>query len=505
MKRLFLLAFIVAFVYRSSAECIQASRQQCNEMIMGITSGVSAALTDIRGLKGQVSSLSSSAQDLEYDIYDIAPAFDECFNYSRYAFENLQNEAADNPGVLDSYYMSEVLYALEMASTKGSQVDKAWNAETLVTSILGDLSALDSSLDDLSTQVANISHAAEDFDCEPCAEEGSGGGGGCEGDGGCPCVAELEALRILLAQVQADVENIRTLLEAWDDYIKALAAIKENVKSIDDFMQDDLKTALENFAFSFYNLQDAKSKPNQIQYWKLYTAMMDWSLHYYGDYTNAVSFHLDGSSYEFMDVGKAIFHTPNANRPNDFDFGEYQKYNWFQRIEFLLAEIAGVFSPTNDFKSADLTEEQKETADEAGQTVENAFNEEGLTRYTDKVSAAIDNIASLKSKLNPFHGLFPGNRYGISSITIIPETSIDSSLLGGSSPGVELQITDYGESGTGIGRVLDFCHTFTTFLWFVLFLIADVAGFVFLVRGLMRIFEWYHKIVLSWVKTFNVR
>lgn len=358
-------------------------------------------------------------------------------------------------------------------------------------------------LDDLAATISNLAPQVDDINCEVCSDgsdddDNPGGGGG--GSGGCPCAAYIQSLQITLEHIDADLHEIKQRLQYWEQYIKMIEDILDKTESIDDFMQDELKEAMKNFFKSFFDVTDYKDAP-KVEWWKLYTEEMARSW-FFSDYTNASAFvQQDAGKYDFLEKGKLIFNSPQ--HPNNFDVSEYQSFNWFQRVEFLLGNLVGVFSSTNSV-AADLTEAQKQAAEDQEQAVNDAFGEGAFSDSQSLVGGLLQRIESVQSKLNPFHGLFSSS-HSAQPIEILPETAVSSVLVQNTSPGIYLDTSDYGSSGFGIHDIVDVAHNLTTFLYLVFFLVVDVAAFVFFVRGLMAIVQWYHKIVLSWVKTFNVR
>lgn len=473
--KLFLLVIGAALIAVSSdAECVKVSQAQCEGLKSSLaeyTSSLQSKVGDCIQYADYVSSLADSFE----------PTYIGFVNFIDY--NNLWDASGypGDPTAWDLYFQMQ-----DYNENIGYYTD-----------------VLANQLDDLASTISNLAPQVDDINCEVCSDgsddDDNPGGGGC-GSGDCPCAAYIQSLQIILDHIDADLHEIKQRLQSWEKYIKMLEEILDKTESIDDFMQDELKEAMKNFFKSFFNVTDYKDTP-KVEWWKLYTEEMARSW-FYSDYTNASAFvQQNAGSYDFLEKGKLIFNSPQ--HPNNFDVSEYKSFNWFQRVEFLLADLVGVFSPTNSIV-ADLTEAQKEEAEDQEQVVEDAFGEGAFTDSQSVVAGLLDRIESLQGKLNPFHGLFSSS-YSAQPIELLPETSVSSVLVSNTSPGFYLETDDYGGSGVGIHDIAVVAHNLTSFVYLVFFLVVDIFAFLFFVRGLMAIIQWYHKIVLSWFKTFNVR
>lgn len=402
-------------------------------------------------------------------------------------------------GSIYNYYNQAVKPALTSAETYIDKVDDEISfAIDNMTSAVGDLNSL-------TTYVQN------DIVCSVCQSAGGGGGsgGGGSGDdddddggggsGGCPCAEVLNHILQVLMDMQQDLKTIKTKINRWDsiiDQINAnIASISSDVYKIrrttdlmDDFFRDDTELnfakliehtlTLSNSVFS-----GSLSLPPNL---------------YWTDYTNATQL-LDaqGDNFDWAEKGSTISTATGQWR---IDFGEYEQLNWFQRIEYLLGNIAGIFNPTSGVSDVDFSQEDKANQDLVkDQLSQDTFD---LDSQVTPVRTLISKVYSAKSKLNPFSDIF--STPSVQKVTILPNVSLGSQsdfnrlISDQEVPSIQIDLTRTGDGSFNINSLVGLAHSLTTFLWFVLLLLVNFVCFLWFFRALVKIFEWYHKITLSW-------
>ena len=347
--------------------------------------------------------------------------------------------------------------------------------------------------------IGRIEEVANGMNCSACSGGGGGGGGGGSGSGttssGCPCSEFINAVKtavdnckVTLDSINTKVGAIKTRLEQWDEIIKQIKndvySIRQTTDRMDDFFRDDTEVNFKKLIEHVITLSNAvvsaelKLPPNL----------------YWTEYTNATTFVDDSdTSIDWLQKGKAIEAGADGAV---IDFGEYQGLNWFQRMEFLLGHIAGIFSPTNS-TSSDFSSEEKEKAEDA----QDVFD--GLTFDDEKsvLQQMVQYVENIEDSLNPFHGLFDYSSGSVRSITFLPDVSVENDLLGNTMPTITMDLTEAGDGSFSISDLVDLAHNLTTFLWYVSFLIIDVLAIIKFVQCLIALNRWYWKIYNSWVST----
>lgn len=400
-----------------------------------------------------------------------------------------------------SYYNEAVKPALTSAESYvnkvASEIDFAIDN---ITSAFVDLDSL-------------ITYVQNDIVCSVCQSSGGSGGGGSGGggsgddddddggggSGGCPCAEVLNHILQVLMDMQQDLKTIKTKINRWDSIIDQINAniasiasdvykIRRTTDLMDDFFRDDTELnfakliehtlTLSNSVFS-----GSLSLPPNL---------------YWTEYTNATQF-LDaqGDNFDWAEKGSTISTATGQWR---IDFGEYEQLNWFQRIEYLLGSIAGIFNPTSGVSDVDFSQEDKANQDLVkDQLSSDTFD---LDSQVTPVRTLISKVNSAKSKLNPFSDIF--STPSVQKVTILPNVSLGSQsdfnrlISDQEVPSIQIDLTRTGDGSFNINSLVGLAHSLTTFLWFVLLLLVNFICFLWFFRSLVRIFEWYHKITLSW-------
>ena len=215
-------------------------------------------------------------------------------------------------------------------------------------------------------------------------------------------------------------------------------------------------------------------------------------------YSNATLFlDYDGNHINWLSRGRLVS-KPSGDAV--IDFGEYQSLNWFQRVEFLLGHIAGIFSSTNS-TTADFTDDQKEQIENVEEN--NAWSESTYNETRSTIETMIHAFEESVSSLNPFKNVFSSPSVG--KVTLLPDVPVDNALIpNGTFPTVEIDLTASGDGSFSLLDVVELSHNITTFLAFVFFAVFDALAIYRFVQALIALNRWYWKVYHSWVSTmFN--
>ena len=347
------------------------------------------------------------------------------------------------------------------------------------------------------------------LDCSACQQsqtvtlplyDPSGGGGGSSPStpsGGCPCSEVLTGIQGILSSMNSEIALMRVRLDGWDSSIRNIESYLNSIKSdvykirqttdlMDDFFRDDTEYNFRKLIEHTLTLSNAVfaatvSLPPNL-YWQ--------------DYTNATKFlDANGDDFDWLEKGAQI---STATGGYTIDFGEYGQLNWFQRIEYLLGNIAGIFNETNGTQEADFTTaQQAEKELVEGDLASSKFD---LDNHVSPLRSVFSKIQ--QANINPFKNIFSGS-YS-EKITLLPNVSLGSkesfnSLIPDQEiPTIEVDLGYTGNGSYGISDLVELAHNLTTFLWFVLIMLLDFVCFLWFFKALVKIFEWYHKIGLAW-------
>lgn len=166
-------------------------------------------------------------------------------------------------------------------------------------------SAQKEALDTLYSYADAIRDIAYTMNCEVCSN-GSGSGSSDPSNpssGGCPCAELIQKVVNAAESTLEEVKKISEKVEDWDEYIKYIKKILDNVKELNQALSP-----------------------------------MGTNYNYAVQYKN-----LDGITFQMKTLDKLL----NQNKVQGFDFGEFGKLSWFSRVEYLLLSISGVYSRTN--------------------------------------------------------------------------------------------------------------------------------------------------------------
>lgn len=537
MKRFLLISLLLPFVSLGD-DCVKMSAIVCTEIKSKLSAQRSALADSIDSLTEKFDDVDSLLEPVQTSIDDAISALSgaqekfDAIDVLTYPIIDLSDQAYyssfwdsvdSDSGVRDligriGMYPSQQQNIISSNYPTWSDIDTVIGSLGVSSANISDIaSSLSSAREDVSSMgssLDDIRDTLNDIDCTDCGcgDSGSGGGSGDTGGGGCPCEALIEQIKLTLYNISDNVSAIKSEVESYLQYLHHLSdiaddvsAIKDSVAHIDDYHLDDIREKLGNIKTSLSSLQVSFLKSdNSVQWWKLYDKLIAASFDgsaslLHQDYSNATQFLDDsGSSIDWLQKGETI-EKPTGGYT--IDFGEYKSLNWFQRMEFLVGHLAGIFSKTNS-TNQDFTDEQKEQISE----IEDGVQWTKDFYYTPKgiVEGMISKVENAASSLNPFKNVFSYGSGNSKKITILPDVSVESALICNTFPTVELDLSQSGDGSFSLADIIELSHNITTFLAFVFFAIFDILAIYKFVLALIAINRWYWKVYHSWVSTmFN--
>lgn len=492
-----LFAFLLLFSFFALAgdDCVHISVEACTEKKASLNAAVSSFQSEIEGITADLENASASYSSILIEGDQFQYTSSTSVIPGDTAKEKIQNmnalaqspfyDVSNNPAIMlweansiYNYYQSIKPVLLQ--------------ADASISDAYSSLSSVNDDLD-------NVSDVVNSYDCSscPCNNGGNDGGDTPSGGGGdCPCASAIAALESHLSTIRVQLDDIKSVLDNLKTSLNTIqsdvALIRASVVRIDDYISDDFKDLFEKLQKHVLTLSNScfnVSLSNGL-------AQVDYpSILYWSDYTNATqTLDAQGKDLDWIETASKI---NNRGEGGYIDFGEYKTLNWFQRVEFLLGSMVGIFSPSNDLSSTDFSEQEKQAANDAGISVDSAFT--FLESPKTKLEQMLSTFDSVKDLLNPFSGTF--QPHGSTYLTLLPEVSVESELLKNTFPQITFQLDHSGDGSFSINSIVNFCHTFTTFLWYVVFFLIDVFAIVKFVKGLIFIHAWYFKIYNSWFRT----
>ena len=287
-----------------------------------------------------------------------------------------------------------------------------------------------SDLEDLKLVTTEFDNIANNMNCDACSSSGGGGGSGSgtTDSSGCPCASYIVAVQGAVDNVQLKLSEVKTLMDnwnlkfqKWDNLLKSIA--------------DAVGPIGTNFVHAV-ELTD-----------------------------------LDGTAINMAELDK-LLHDQSTGA---FDQGEYAKLSWFTRVEYLLGQIAGVFSVTN--RDEDLEED----------SITDAYD--SILSDKDSLSSSVNQVKNQFSNIHTsFNGFFSSFRsayagLGSSATTI----TLCSSWFGGR--GLTFQVD---------GSVRQVARTISSLMWTLNF---TFLAYNILIYGI-KYFAFVFKLWLSQITQF---
>lgn len=425
--------------------CVQTSPAEC-ESIKASVSGiadqinqtVSSSRSTIDGIRGKVQevrntlkTITDEGDQFEYfDSYPSTPA-NNVLQFSSVP-QSSYFSAPTPTGTLASQYAFPQFQQLSLGSSANSIYNyynqsvnpQLGTLDTQLTEIGFGLDWLSGDLNTYEASANNLNALAGAMNCSACSSGSSGSGGGGSGSGGCPCADAIREVRTVAENIYAEVVKIPLKLQEWDKFIKQIKTIADAVGPIGT-----------NFVHA--------------------VALTD----------------LDGTAINMAELDK-LLHDQSTGA---FDQGEYAKLSWFTRVEYLLGQIAGVFSVTN--RDEDLEED----------TITDAYD--SILSDKDSLSSSVNQVKNQFSNIHTsFNGFFSSFRSAYSGLGSSATTiTLCSSWFGGR--GLTFQVD---------GSVRQVARTISSLIWTLNF---TFLAYNILIYGI-KYFAFVFKLWLSQITQF---
>lgn len=267
----------------------------------------------------------------------------------------------------------------------------AQSAISTLQAIYGDLLNEQSLNQQILFKSYDVVSRAESITCAPCQlSDGEGGGSGVQ-TGCLECYLVFlrryqEQLDHLNDQTAATTNILNNILGSVNSGLGYLGSISNHVARIDDYLWTDQSNKLANVEQAIIVISN-NIDSIQKYYYHTFSNASDISSGVY--YDPGV-----GNPQDFEQVLNNVF-----NNPQGFDLDLYQKFSWFERVEMLLADIAGIASSTNPSSLSDQSIDQVTSA---------AQRFESLSDLPSQGAASImSNGRSLQNLSSQISGLFP--------------------------------------------------------------------------------------------------
>lgn len=375
-------------------------------------------------------------------------------------------------------------------------------------------------LGDIEDQLYQLNTLADSMDCSACKATFGDDSEDDKPQGGI-AQEQLDALMRILNEKKAIAEDIRHRMIGLTNYIahidKNLYTIADEsiyitnfVHRLDDYVFDDFTNRVYVINNDVHLLAQALSN-DLFSATGIYTGL-------FSSFSNANVFanvHWDTSAFdgeegEWERLGKEIANNRRNEGDPEFiyssnsaiDFAKYQRLNYFQRLEFLLGNLNGIFNEggTNTIveTSADFTDEQQSKIDE----VESAFDDytEIFESPRDKIQGWITRLQQKKDSINPFKGLLDNGE--IRYLTFLPETEYtfgQNTKL--TIPKIVLEWDKFGEGQGGVLGIMYVSNGLFHWLWVIMGLVFFFLIIYRFITYLIKLLGWYYKIVHSYYTT----
>lgn len=237
-----------------------------------------------------------------------------------------------------SQAQSFVSYCWNVASQWHSSYQVAQSVVPVFNQQISDLNSIRSLADSVVDDVYSIRSSVPEITCESCVMSSGGDDSSPGVDAGCAeCYLVFlrryeEQLDLLNAQVQVLTNVQASILQQVENISFYLPAFSNNLQRIDDYLWTDQSNKLANVEAAIIVIS------NNID------SIQRYYFHSFSNASDITSGDYGAGSPSMEEVFHSIF------KPNDhggFQLSEYQKYDWFRRIELQLSQISGIFSETN--------------------------------------------------------------------------------------------------------------------------------------------------------------
>lgn len=302
--------------------------------------------------------------------------------------------------------------------------------------------------EELHAMQTSLYHVKDYVSAIPCTACQSGGGGSSTNvpSGGsvlCPCSEVLQNIKNLLEEMRDDLRTIREKVVKWDERLDQLKGWADRVEAMLKVCQDALAPIGTNFVYA--------------------TQYRD----------------IDG--YEFETLHN--LHEGLYDEHGDFDFSTFGKYTWFTRVEYLLADIAGLFVKTNSDPSVD---EAIRRSDQVVDALE-SYTSDSTNTFKIVSSKGFDDLVKSLEKLFSEFSFLGGVSASVHGVKVI-----SGSLSGFGieySQGVGI-FEGSDESQVIMDRVISVVRTGCQLLYLLMFTALFYVCFIFIVKRSVLLVGW---------------
>lgn len=376
----------------------------------------------------------------------------------------------------------------------------------------------------VTTQLNQLEYDISFINCSECSSSGGGGsseGGGTCSSGNCPCVEQFGLLNGRVENIKEGIDKLKIYV---GDISNMVFQIKKDIRDIaedstyitnfvhrlDDYVFDEYTNQVYNIFNNVTWLGELLRSDYSNDYQNISWGVIDsWRRantfsEYHGDDS---PFDNSQDRFNFFEKGRDIFSTTNNNFNVAFDSDLYQNYNWFQRVEFLLGQVAGVFSQGGDGTNAvdrinDFTAQQKAQIDSAQSTYDAL--EDSLNTPKEIIYSWVSSYQEKIDLINPFKAIKDVSTDDVDSIKFLPEgeynISDDFSIK---IPEIALKV---GGEGFERGQAVPYlANIIFNFLWWVIGFIGVGLLLWWYVIQLFKVLEFFHKVHLSWAHTLHLK
>lgn len=203
---------------------------------------------------------------------------------------------------------------------------------------------------------------------------------------------------------------------------------------------------------------------------------------------------LYGASFDFVDRGHEIFPTNGV-----FVLSSYVGLNWFSRIEMLLGQLVGVFSPEVSGET-DFTSQQKSKISDTESDLNYSLSQ--LTEHRSWISERFEDIEDLEEKINPFRSVSVANNKKIKFMSRVYVKEVGNvDPLFDHFDEIVLDLDESYNTGDSIWSIIEKARKVFQFFWIFMAFVAVVVSFSAFVRYLLKIYAWYVKLMDSHISS----
>lgn len=300
----------------------------------------------------------------------------------------------------------------------------------------------------------------------------------------CLCTEQYNGLKNLLSEISytlsaidsrisqiSEVQNdIKDILDDFASNVDSLLnSLDETVSRIDDYLSGDQKNILEyiltNVVVCSVALQDIDVKNIERALFVISNDVDNVQKKWFQRNAAATGLNLDGQPLQNVQISSNVLASVFGN---GFDESTYQQYNWFARVELLLAQIAGLGS--SEIKNT-ISDSSLNDIKNASDTLSESFVPS--TSLQSNVHSLSSSLTSFSSSLVNF---WPNSSPNTSGVQFLPSNTLF--YPDGLSVHVPIDVQNY-------------CHYSTTLIISVIALVVAVRMSVFAFSVTFKLLSWY--------------